>query len=256
MPGHPDVDYAAGLADSGEISLVIDRLGYGASPVLIGHEHAPRLASRRAPPSDPAGSRWGTAAVPELDDVIVHAHSVGAAIAQAEASKWKDVDGLVLMSWSDAGVSPRAIRESALQHAACLLGGGRDGAPRGYAWNGRTEPDFRSIHFATAADGVQQTAAGLRNPDPCGDAISLAQLVTLGNVLDPHHRRPRPAAVRRRGRVEPAGGGQPAAQRLRAGSGRHRPHRPGCWGCTSARGGHSRAPHSRAQWLCATSGCT
>ncbi|MGH2943586.1 MAG: hypothetical protein ACRDLN_12520, partial [Solirubrobacteraceae bacterium] len=99
------------------------------------------------------------------------------------ASKWEDVDGLVLMSWSDAGVSPRAIRESALQHAACLLGGGRNGAPRGYAWYGRTEADFRSIHFATAADGVQQTATSLRNPDPCGDAVSLAQLVVLGNLL-------------------------------------------------------------------------
>jgi alpha-beta hydrolase superfamily lysophospholipase len=182
MPGHPDVDYAARLADGGEISLVIDRLGYDASPVRSGTSTC--LGSQADVLHQIIEQvRAGSASVPAPEEVVVHAHSVGAAIAQAEASRWKDVDGLVLMSWSDAGVAPRAVRESAVQHAACLLGGGRDGAPRGYAWYGRTEADFRSIHFATAADGVQRDAAGLRNPDPCGDAISLAQLVVLGNLL-------------------------------------------------------------------------
>ena len=182
MPGHPEVDYAARLADEGEISLVIDRLGYDASPVRSGT--SPCLGSQADVLHQVVQQvRAGSSAIPKPDDVIVHGHSVGAAIAQAEASKWRDVDGLVLMSWSDAGVSPRAIKESALQHSACLLGGGRNGAPRGYAWYGRTEADFRSIHFATAAAGVQSGAASLRNPDPCGDAVSLAQFVVLGNVL-------------------------------------------------------------------------
>ncbi len=182
MPGHPDVDYAARLADQGEVSLVIDRLGYDASPIRSGTSTC--MGSQADVLHQVIQQvRAGSTHVPTPQDVIVHAHSVGAAIAQAEAARWKDVDGLVLMSWSDAGVSPRAIKESALQHAACLLGGGRAGAPRGYAWYARTQADFRAIHFATAADDVQGDAAGLRNPDPCGDAISLAQLVVLGNVL-------------------------------------------------------------------------
>jgi hypothetical protein len=182
MPGHPDLDYAGRLADEGEVSLVIDRLGYDSSPVARGM--SPCLGSQADALHQVIQQvRAGTAAIPEPDDVIVHGHSVGAAIAQAEASKWKDVDGLVLMSWSDAGVSPRAIKESALQHSACLLSGGRSGAPRGYAWYARTQADFKSIHFATAAADVQADAAALRNPDPCGDALSLAQLVVLGNVL-------------------------------------------------------------------------
>ena len=182
MPDHPDVDYAGRLADDGETSLVIDRLGYDASPVARGMSTC--LGSQADVLHQVVQQvRAGTSAIPKPDDVVVHGHSVGAAVAQAEASKWKDVDGLVLMSWSDAGVSPRAIKESALQHSACLLGGGRSGAPRGYAWYGRTQADFRSIHFATAASDVQGDAATLRNPDPCGDAMSLAQLVVLGNVL-------------------------------------------------------------------------
>ena len=182
MPGHPDVDYAERLADEGEVSLVIDRLGYDESPVRSGTSTC--LGSQADVLHQVIDQvRAGSSSIPAPDDVVVHAHSVGAAIAQAEAARWKDVDGLVLMSWSDAGVSPRAITESAAQHTACLLGGGRDGAPRGFAWYGRTEADFRSIHFATASDAVQHDAASLRNPDPCGDAVSLAQLVALGNVL-------------------------------------------------------------------------
>lgn len=182
MPGHPEVDYAGRLADDGEVSLVIDRLGYDASPVARGTSTC--LGSQADVLHQIVQQvRAGTSVIPRPDDVVVHGHSVGAAIAQAEASKWKDVDGLVLMSWSDAGVSLRAITESGAQHTACLLGGGRDGAPRGYAWYGRTQADFRSIHFATAASDVQGEAAALRNPDPCGDAVSLAQLAMLGNVL-------------------------------------------------------------------------
>jgi pimeloyl-ACP methyl ester carboxylesterase len=182
MPGHPDVDYAGRLADKGEVSLVIDRLGYDASPVARGTSTC--LGSQADVLHQIVQQvRAGTSAIPKPDDVVVHGHSVGAAIVQAEASRWKDVDGLVLMSWSDASVSLTAIGTSGAQHTSCVLGGGRDGAPAGYAWYGRTEAAFRSIHFATAADDVQADAATLRNPDPCGDAISLAQLVVLGNVL-------------------------------------------------------------------------
>lgn len=183
LPGHREVDYARGLADAGEVSLVIDRLGYDDSPIRSG------LSTCLGSQADVLHQvieqvRAGSAGVAAPDDVVVHAHSVGAAIAQAEAARWKDVDGLVLMSWSDAGVSLRAISESVKQHTACLLGGGLGGAPRGYAWYGsRTEGAFRSIHFASAAEDVQRDAARLRNPDPCGDALTLGPLVVLGNVL-------------------------------------------------------------------------
>jgi len=182
MPGHPEVDYAGRLADDGEVSLVIDRLGYDESPVRSGSSTC--LGSQADVLHQVIGQvRAGSSLVPAADDVVVHAHSVGAAIAQAEAAKWKDVDGLVLMSWSDAGVSLRAIAESAAQHTVCLTGGGRDGAPRGYAWYGRTPAQFRTLHFSSASDALQVHAASLRNPDPCGDALSLAQLVAVGNVL-------------------------------------------------------------------------
>jgi pimeloyl-ACP methyl ester carboxylesterase len=181
MPGHPDVDYAARLADAGEVSLVIDRLGYDASPVRTGM--SPCLGSQADVLHQVIQQlRAGSPGVPTPDDVVLHGHSVGAAIAQAEAARWKDVDGLVLMSWSDAGPSSRAFNESFTQHSACLLGGGRDGAPRGYAWFGRSEAVFRSLHFATASAAVQEDASHQRNPDPCGDAISLAQTVLVGNI--------------------------------------------------------------------------
>ena len=254
MPGHPEVDYAGRLADAGEVSLVIDRLGYDASPVARGT--SPCLGSQADVLHQVVQQvRAGRPGIPKPDDVIVHGHSVGAAIAQAEASRWKDVDGLVLMSWSDGGVSPRAITESALQHSACLVGGGRDGAPRGYAWYARTQSDFRSIHFATAAAGVQADAAAMRNPDPCGDALSLAQLVLLGNVLTRTIDVP----------VLLLYGGRDVLNRPDAASSQRAAYAPGASitvHTDSAAGGalplEAGATDLRARvrdWLCSTSGC-
>jgi len=181
MPGHGEYDYAGQLARSGEVSLVIDRLGYDGSPLADGNAtclgaHADML--HQVVEQLRAGSYASDGDTPAAESVVTHGHSVGAAIAQSEAATWHDVDGLVVMSWSDSGASVRSISEAATQNAACLLA-----APQGYAWFGRTPEAFRSMLFRTAPVAVQQSASALRNPDPCGDALSLATTVTLGNVL-------------------------------------------------------------------------
>lgn len=185
MPGHEAYDFAGQLARSGEVSLVIDRLGYDHSPLANGmgtclgaqadmlHQVIGQLRS---------GSYASAGNRPAAESVVTHGHSVGAAITQAEAATWHDVDGLVVMSWSDSGASRRSIAEAAAQNATCLLGGGA-GAPKTYAWFGRAPEAFRSMLFQTAPTAVQQSASAWRNPDPCGDALSLATTVTIGNAL-------------------------------------------------------------------------
>jgi pimeloyl-ACP methyl ester carboxylesterase len=185
MPGHDAYDYAGQLARAGEVSLVFDRLGYDGSPLANGNStclgaHADML--HQVIKQLRAGSYAADAGTPAVESVVTHGHSVGAAIAQVEAATWHDVDGLVVMSWSDSGASVRSISEAATQNAACLLGGGV-GAPKTYAWFGRTPEAFRSMLFRTALLAVQESASALRNPDPCGDALSLATTVALGNVL-------------------------------------------------------------------------
>jgi pimeloyl-ACP methyl ester carboxylesterase len=167
---HPAYDYATQLALRGETSLVLDRLGYDDSPLPDGRKTC--LGAQ----ADMLHQVVAQLRAQGYDEVVLHGHSVGAAIAELEAATFRDVDGLVLMSWADSGASPRAIREALLQNAACLTG--RRTAPYG-----RTASDFRELLFVTAPPEVVDTATGLRNEDPCGDATSLASLVVVNNVL-------------------------------------------------------------------------
>jgi pimeloyl-ACP methyl ester carboxylesterase len=104
---------------------------------------------------------------PHAQHVVLHGHSLGASIAQVEAATFDDVDGLVLMSWSDSGPSRLALDGATRQSATCLQG-------REYAPFAASAAAFRHGLFVTAPPRVQRVAARLRNPDPCGDVLSFA----------------------------------------------------------------------------------
>ncbi|MGZ4445724.1 MAG: alpha/beta hydrolase [Nocardioides sp.] len=182
LPGHPAYDYAEKLAAHGETSLVLDRLGYDSSPLKDGnatclgaqadmvHQVVQHL---RSGSYHFTGSSRG---VPAAEHVVLQGHSVGAAIAQVEAATFDDVDGLVLMSWSDSGATQAAVDGVQRQSQRCLQGA--DYAA--FATSGR---QFRRLAFATAPAGVQHTAARLRNQDPCGDVLSLGSVYSVSNLL-------------------------------------------------------------------------
>lgn len=180
---HPAYDYATRLAKQGELSLVLDRLGYDGSPLADGrgtclgaqadmlHQVVQHV---RSGTYSFAGDRSRKPV--HAARVVLHGHSVGAAVAQLEAGTFDDVDGLVLMSWSDSSASSRAVGAASEQVSTCLQGAG-------YASYGSTDADYRSLLFRTATPAVQRTATRLRSPDPCGDAISLAAtLVASGSA--------------------------------------------------------------------------
>jgi dienelactone hydrolase len=178
---HPAYDYAGRLAAAGETSLVLDRLGYGASRLPEGnatclgaqadmlHQVVQHLRSGRYRFED------STRATPAAQHVVVHGHSVGAAIAQVEAATFDDVDGLVLMSWTDSGASSRAVDEASRQSATCLRG-------EDYVKSGDSRKDYRTLLFVTAPAAVQRAALDHRDVDPCGDALSLGQMVTTSTL--------------------------------------------------------------------------
>lgn len=176
LRSHPAYDYASRLAQRGETSLVLDRLGYDANPLSDGHAtclgaHAEML---HQVVQHLRSGRYDFATIPDsvpaARQVVLHGHSVGAAIAQLEAATYDDVDGLVLMSWADARVTDRALEEATRQSTRCLRG-------REYARFVATGRAYRRLHFATAPRDVQRTAVDLRNADPCGDVLSLGQTV-------------------------------------------------------------------------------
>lgn len=178
LRSHPAFDYASRLAERGETSLVLDRLGYDHSPIgdgratclgaqasmlhtVVQHLYAGKFTF-------PGSDR--PLAAPAAEHVVLHGHGVGAAIAQVEAGTFDDVDGLVLMSWTDSGASRLAVDEAARQSGRCLRGAE-------YSFFGRTAADFRRLLFASTTTGVRRTASALRNATPCGDALSLAPLL-------------------------------------------------------------------------------
>ena len=178
---HPAYDYAGRLAARGETSLVLDRLGYGASHLADGH--ATCLGAQadmlhqvvqhlRSGQYHFVGSRR---TVPTAQHVVLHGHSVGAAIAELEAGTYDDVAGLVLMSWSDQGASRRAVDEASRQSGACL--GGQD-----YVRTGTSPKDYRSLLVVTAPRSVQRAALSHRDGAPCGDPLSLSSVVTASTL--------------------------------------------------------------------------
>lgn len=177
LTSSPRHDYAGRLAARGETSLVLDRLGFDASPLSDGratclgaqatmlHQVVQHVKSGIYLFADRPG-----AAVPHGSQVVLHGHGVGAAVAQLEASEFDDVEGLVVMGWNDAGASQAAIGEAARQTRTCFSDD--------FASYGATPADFSSLLFASATRSVQRRAAAQRNDTPCGDVTSL--LGTLG----------------------------------------------------------------------------
>ncbi|HEU5037120.1 MAG TPA: alpha/beta fold hydrolase [Nocardioides sp.] len=176
LASHPAYDYAAQLARKGETTLVLDRLGYGASRLPDGndtclgaqanmlHQVVQHLISGNY---RYVRSRLGS--TPAAAHVVTHGHGVGAAIAQVEAGTYDDVDGLVLMSWTDRGATSLATRSAAQQSRACV---GADYAPR---------PALRTQLFSTAPGSVRRAAVHRQDDDPCGDVGSLGPLLLASN---------------------------------------------------------------------------
>lgn len=251
LPGHPGYNYAAALARAGETTIAIDRLGYDGSPLADGtatclgaqatmlHQVVQRLRS---------GRYRSTGARPTFGHVVVHGHSVGAGIAELEAGTFRDVAGLVVMSWSDSGPTERAITESASQHRVCTSGAD-------YAYYGQSARAFRELLFVSAPASVRAEATRRRNPDPCGDALGLAQLVVVNHAVNRRIDVPvlllfgaRDALVRAEGRDQQALAYSPSANvtmRVLAGTG-------------SALPLEASAPTTRrivTRWLCGTFAC-
>lgn len=184
---HPSVDHARRMAELGHVSVVLDRLGYDSSGGLLDgtgtcfgaqadmlHQVVQQLR---------AGTYTARLPRKKVGHVVTVGHSVGAAIAQLEAATWHDVAGTAQMSWTNQGPTPAAVLEVQDQHQRCMLGGDGVDDRANYAFFAAEPATFRSLLFATASPAVQATAVRLRNPDPCGDALSLASLVSTNNAL-------------------------------------------------------------------------
>jgi pimeloyl-ACP methyl ester carboxylesterase len=175
----PAYNYANAQAKAGHTSVVIDRLGYGAS----GHPDGNKTCLGGQ--ADIAHQiiqalRGGSYAVEggtpvRFKKVAIAGHSAGGAIANIEAYSFKDVSALIVMSFSYANL-PRAQIALVPTRDLCVRGGEpvAPGGPSGYAFYGQpTAADFEAVMFHSAPRAVRAAADPLRNRDPCGDVESI-----------------------------------------------------------------------------------
>jgi pimeloyl-ACP methyl ester carboxylesterase len=184
----PGYDYATQQAEAGYASVVVDRLGYdssdhpeGTMTCLGAHaDVAHQLVSQLRSGAYQADG----AAAPTFQKVALAGHSAGGAVAQIEAYSYKDVDALIVASWSEDS-SDKAKSTSLETGGVCLSGGepaeGSSG-PGGYAYFGQTPEDFQAVMFHNADAAVVGAATALRNRDPCGDNASLVGAIATNQM--------------------------------------------------------------------------
>ena len=182
----PGYDYATYEAVHGHASVIVDRLGYGASSVPPGmascigaqasilHQIIGEL--RRG-----SYGATGALAVPSFSRIGLVGHSVGGEIVQAEAESFHDVDALSVEDFTDGTYSPLALSSFGADGANCLLGGNPEGpgGPGGYSPFGATAADYNQIMFHDADPAVVAAADAARTKDPCGDVVSILDAVPI-----------------------------------------------------------------------------
>ncbi len=193
----PGYDFASKQAAAGHVTVTIDRLGYGnsdkpqgddicfGSRADIAHQIVQQLR---------AGSYGSNAGHPAFSQVVLAGHSVGSIIAQEEAYSFGDIDGLMVLSYSDTVVSAAAQQALMVATTQCRAGGQRSGGtsgPTGYVYFGAATPAmFLAAHFyaPNANPTVAATTAQLRHRDPCGDILSYKAAVkaNLAHVQNIH----------------------------------------------------------------------
>jgi len=177
-------DYAAAQARAGQVSVVVDRLGYGASSkpdgnaICVGsradiaHQMVTDLRSGHYTLGGRAPVRFGR--------VVLAGHSYGAQIAQVEAYSFGDINGLVLIGYADRVQSLAAQISLAYANLTCAAGGRRVTAhgPRHYTSFG-FPPAAPQALFADVGEGVLRAALPRLSIDPCGDDASFAEAVPV-----------------------------------------------------------------------------
>jgi pimeloyl-ACP methyl ester carboxylesterase len=176
----PDYDYAAQLAKDGQVSLVIDRLGYGKSGSPPGFSScvgaqadvAHQIVGQLRQGTYSAGSAQPVS----FAKVAVAGHSISGAIAQVEAYSFHDTDALLVLSWSDTGSTQQAQTSFVKAGLACATNGP-------YAYFGQTVTDYQNEFFYSATPDVRDAVLALRSVNPCGDMGSVPQTIAADEAL-------------------------------------------------------------------------
>jgi pimeloyl-ACP methyl ester carboxylesterase len=192
----PGYDYATSQAASGHASVVIDRLGYGASSIPPGMATcvgAQASIVHQVIAALRAGSYTATGQAPvSFSRLGLVGHSAGGEIAQIEAYSFHDIDALGVVDWADQSYSTAALMAFVKAGGECLSGGKAQGSgqPTGYASFGQSAAEYDSLMFHNTDPAVLRAATDARTVDPCGDDLSIlngvaTDLLMVGSIKVP-----------------------------------------------------------------------
>jgi len=181
----PGYHHTEEMARRGQASVTIDRLGYGNSDrpnglaLCLGGEAditAQIIEQLRGGTYAAAAGRQPVA----FPRVVLVGQDVGAQIAEITAYSFHDVDGLVLLSWTDQGLPDAVTARYFSALTACM----RQAGPPGAAGDGYVSFDlgaaqFRSANLAGVEPAVADVASALREPQPCGDLAAQLEATPL-----------------------------------------------------------------------------
>jgi pimeloyl-ACP methyl ester carboxylesterase len=192
LPGFPQLDLPTALAKLGHVSLVLDELGYDTSDhpqgllacvgsqADITHQIVQELRAGRYTVIDGRG--------PAFKRVVLAGHDVGAVVADIEAYSYKDIDGLIHLTWADQGFTQTAQTGFANVLPICASGGqpaeqgppDRDdpaGGPSGYV-QFLTDTQIRQ-NLSDLEPAVVDRLMRLVNRNPCGEFESVLAALQL-----------------------------------------------------------------------------
>jgi pimeloyl-ACP methyl ester carboxylesterase len=179
LKGVPGYDYAAEMAKRGHVSLTLDELGYGASDhpangnqtcqgaeAAITHQIIQKLRGGEYSLGEYGPIRFST--------VVLAGHDVGGEVAEMEAYSYKDINGLMLVTFADQGYTPFIVeRATVASNQWCSE------SASGYV-HFASEQEFRTLLFYNADPRVIEAADALRTANPCG----VIRSTPLGVLVD------------------------------------------------------------------------
>jgi pimeloyl-ACP methyl ester carboxylesterase len=174
----PRYNHAAQMARLGHVSLTIDELGYDTS------DHPDGMATCVGAQADMAhqivtGLRTGHYTLGggrgrRFSSVFLVGHDVGGLVAEIEAYSYRDIDGLIQVTWADQGHTPYIVKratEAALEWCTEQPQPAEDSqpaGPSGYHFFTASAQEFRDKLFFDSEPRVLDVASRLRNRNPCG----------------------------------------------------------------------------------------
>jgi pimeloyl-ACP methyl ester carboxylesterase len=177
----PAYDYARRMAELGQTSLVIDRLGYDSSGLPPGTQtcvgsaadvvHQVIKAMRR-------GSYKLDRRKPlRFSSIVLAGHDSGGVIAQVEAYSYRDVNGLIVLDFADTGLTP-TLGQWVIQGTKDCATGGKEARPRGpggYFDLGPPSNQLAPLALPNTDPALIKRVIKHRRRNPCGDLSSAAQ---------------------------------------------------------------------------------